>query len=400
MNCEICNVKINKKLINLGLQPIPDNLSSNKKKSITKKKYQTKVLFCPKCLTAQQRYTVRKKDLYKKNYSYRAKNTKDVVIGLKNLSNQIKKNINLKHRCKVLDIGCNDGTFLNFFNKKKFLTYGIEPTGAAKDCSQKHKIYNNFFDISVAKKFLKENGKPDVIVFTNVFAHIENLSQILEALNILIGNKTLLVIENHYLISVLKKFQFDTFYHEHIRTYSLNSFYHIGNFLNIKIIHVSFPKRYGGNIRVFFRRNDKKKINIKQKIYSEKKKFFKLKKIFSNNFEKWKKNKKIEIQLLNKKYGPLPAKSFPARASVVINYLNLNRRNIYFIFEQNFSKKVNKYVPGTDIKIISDDKLKKIKKNIPIINFSWHISNEIRSYLKKKGLKNKIIDIINKKDFI
>ena len=96
----------------------------------------------------------------------------------------------------------------------------------------------------------------------------------------------------------------------------------------------------------------------------------------------------------------MPAKSFPARASVVINYLNLNRRNIYFIFEQNFSKKVNKYVPGTDIKIISDDKLKKIKKNIPIINFSWHISNEIRSYLKKKGLKNKIIDIINKKDFI
>ena len=91
MNCEICNIKINKELINLGLQPIPDNLSSNKKKSKTKKKYQTKVLYCPKCLTAQQRYTVSKKDLYKKNYSYRAKNTKDVVNGLKNLSTEIKK---------------------------------------------------------------------------------------------------------------------------------------------------------------------------------------------------------------------------------------------------------------------------------------------------------------------
>lgn len=400
MNCEICNIKINKELINLGLQPIPDNLSSNKKKSKTKKKYQTKVLYCPKCLTAQQRYTVSKKDLYKKNYSYRAKNTKDVVNGLKNLSTEIKKNINLKNKCKVLDIGCNDGTLLNFFNKRKFLTYGIEPTGAAKDCSKEHKIYNNFFDLSAAKKFLKENGKPDVIVFTNVFAHIENLKQILNALSILIGEKTLLVIENHYLISVLKKFQFDTFYHEHIRTYSLNSFYHIGNFLNIKIINFSFPKRYGGNIRVFFRRNTSKKINIKKKIHSEKKIFFKLKKKFSNNFEKWNKNKKIEIELLNKKYGPLPAKSFPARASVIINYLKLDRKNISPIFEQNFSKKVNKYVPGTDIKIVGDNKLNKIKKNIPILNFSWHISKEIRSYLKRKGFKNKIIDIINKKDFI
>ena len=32
------------------------------------------------------------------------------------------------------------------FNKRKFLTYGIEPTGAAKDCSKEHKIYNNFFN--------------------------------------------------------------------------------------------------------------------------------------------------------------------------------------------------------------------------------------------------------------
>ena len=74
--------------------------------------------------------------------------------------------------------------------------------------------------------------------------------------------------------------------------------------------------------------------------------------------------------------------------------------NISPIFEQNFSKKVNKYVPGTDIKIVGDNKLNKIKKNIPILNFSWHISKEIRSYLKRKGFKNKIIDIINKKDFI
>ena len=36
--------------------------------------------------------------------------------------------------------------------------------------------------------------------------------------------ETILIIENHYLLSILKSNQFDTFYHEHPRSYSYNSF--------------------------------------------------------------------------------------------------------------------------------------------------------------------------------
>ena len=40
-----------------------------------------------------------------------------------------------------------------------------------------------------------------------------------------------------------------------------------------------------------------------------------------------------------------------------------------------------------------------IQKDSIIINFSWHISDEIRKYLKSLKIKNKVIDIITKKDF-
>ena len=72
---------------------------------------------------------------------------------------------------------------------------------------------------SVASK-----NKIDLICFTNVFAHIENLNELLKNLKALINKDTVLIIENHYLGSILKKNQFDTFYHEHPRTYSLKSF--------------------------------------------------------------------------------------------------------------------------------------------------------------------------------
>ena len=44
---------------------------------------------------------------------------------------------------KVLDIGCNDGSLLNFL-KEGAITIGVEPTDACKKI-KKHKIYNDFF---------------------------------------------------------------------------------------------------------------------------------------------------------------------------------------------------------------------------------------------------------------
>ena len=399
MKCEICNIKIKKTLIDLGNQPIPDNLSSNEKISLKKKKFKTNIKYCSKCITAYQTHTIKKEELYTKNYSYRASNTKDVVNGLKNLASEIKKKTLKKTNCKILDIGCNDGSLLNFFYEKKFKTYGIEPTDAYKDCKKKHKIYNKYFEKSTAIKFIKENGYPDVIVFTNVFAHIEDLKSLIFSLKILIEKETLVVIENHYLISVIKRFQFDTFYHEHLRTYSLNSFYYIGKMLNLNIVDFKFPKRYGGNIRIFFQKKKKYNSRLKLSIVKEKKFFNKIKNKFLIYLENWKVKNKIKFQILNKKFGPLYAKSYPARASIIINYLNLNKNNIKNIYEQNFSKKVNKFVPGTNIKIIADKNLKKINQNIPIINFSWHISGEIKKYIRNNGIKNKIINIINNKYF-
>ena len=100
MNCEICNNKVSKVIINLGSQPIPDNLSKNLKTSLNKKKFNTKIVYCEKCITAYQYLTIKKQKLFTANYSYRARNTKDVVNGLKALSEEIKKKIQNKKKNK------------------------------------------------------------------------------------------------------------------------------------------------------------------------------------------------------------------------------------------------------------------------------------------------------------
>jgi hypothetical protein len=259
---------------------------------------------------------------------------------------------------------------------------------------------NDFFSKKVALQILKKIGYPDIITFTNVFAHINDLNNLLDNLKIIIGQNTKIVIENHYLGSILEYGQFDTFYHEHARTYSFESFLHISKLLNLDIIKVSFPKRYGGNIRIFLRKKSgKNKISF-SKIKKKENNFLKEFSNMRKNIKIWKVKKRKEILFYYKKYGKISAKSFPGRAAILIKTLGIDEKIISAVYEKSNSLKIGNCVPATKIPIISDELFfeNKLEEKI-IINFAWHISAEINNYMRMRGFKGKILDIIGKNDF-
>ena len=393
--CNLCGKKLFP-VLNLGKHPLCDDLikpSENR----TNREYLIEIIFCRNCIIAYQKYIVPKKILFPKNYHYRSKMTEDVINGQKLLVEDVKKYLKEIKNLKVLDIGCNDGTLLDLFKIEKCKTIGVEPTNAYIEASRRHKIYNDYFEKKLAIKIKKKYKEIDIITFTNVFAHINDLNDLIESLKILISNKTIIVIENHYLESILRSNQFDTFYHEHPRTYSLKSLKIIADRLNLNIVNVKYPKRYGGNIRVILS-SSQSKINFFNTFKREEKLYLKFL-MLNKKIKKWKKNKIKLFTKLNKKYGPLPAKAFPGRAAIILKLLNLSNKNISAIFEKPKSKKIGFYAPGTNIQIVNDQKLIDINKKIPIINLAWHIKKEIKKYIKSKSLKNKIINIIEKKDF-
>ncbi len=398
-NCNVCKAKLPSNVLSLGKQPLCDDLKrtgSSKKNRL----YKIDLKLCKNCLTINQLHKVDQKVLFPKKYNYRAALTKDVQKGMKDFANKVDKLIKNKNK-SVLDIGCNDGSLLNFFLKKKFKTLGIEPTNAYEDCSKNHIIFNEYFTKKTVKKILNENNFIDVVTFTNVFAHIPDFQELIKNLKLLIPNINYLVIENHYMGSIFKTDQFDTFYQEHPRTYSVKSFHIISKILGIKIKKIEFPKRYGGNIRVFMSNNsDKSNFNI-NKILKKEKNFYQKFLSLQNKINTWKKNKNYMIDNLIKKGYSIYGKAFPGRASILINLLKIDKDKIKCIFEQKKSPKNFHYVPGTKIKILPDSYMKKmLKKNSIIINFSWHISGEIKKYLRKLNIKNKVINVIENKDFI
>ena len=355
--------------------------------------------------TAHQRYQVPKQDLFPKDYHYRARFTGDVLNGMLELVESCEKRFGGLDSKKVLDIGCNDGSLLDYFLGKGAVTIGLEPTDAFHDAENKgHKIYSGFITEEIAKTIVKENGKPDFVTFTNVFAHIEDLQSVLNSLKVLMAEHTIIVIENHYLGSVLDRNQFDTFYHEHPRTYSYNSFVHIANSLGKTILDLEFPSRYGGNIRVFLGNTTgniyKDKLFL-DKVHARENQFINDFSLLRANIEEWRKTKKQLVQELVKKNGKLRAKAFPGRAAILIKILGLSDEMISAVYEKPNSLKIGHYVPGTQIPICSDDDLFALPdKSIPILNLAWHISHEIHSYLEKLGYTGPIFDILSQEDFL
>lgn len=401
--CEVCGNSDLVSVLNLGRHPMCDDLVRIGD-SRTCNEYPIEILFCRRCNTAHQHFQVPKEDLFPSSYHYRSRFTADVLTGMAGLVDSCVQRFGSLAGKSVLDIGCNDGSLLDFFRKQGAITIGIEPTGAYLDAKSKgHIIYNDFLSEEVADVINASHGKPDLITFTNVFAHIEDLREVLRSLKKLMGGDTMVVIENHYLGSVLDGNQFDTFYHEHPRTYSFSSFVHMAQTLNTQLYGVEFPSRYGGNIRVFLggSETDRRSSAVDlEALAARESNFFEDFSSLRNNIENWRNVKRQFLAVQFQRYGKLRAKAFPGRAAILVKLLGLSEDVISAVYEKPGSLKIGHYLPGTRIPICSDQDLFALPDQaFPIVNLAWHIPSEIRQYLGEHGYVGAVVDILSAGDF-
>ena len=152
--CQICYSKDLLEVIDLGYQPLADDLIKVSEFNRECIYYPIKINLCKKCRYLQNNYIVGDKILYNKNYHYRPGISKSVVDNLKKLASETIRNYDLQPEDLVVDIGSNDGTLLSQF---KYLGHsnllGVEPTGTYI-FHKKHNInvVNDYFNLESSKK--------------------------------------------------------------------------------------------------------------------------------------------------------------------------------------------------------------------------------------------------------
>lgn len=380
-SCEVCGSTLDGPVIDLGQHPLNDDMQPvGSNQSVTR--YAQEVHLCSVCLTAHQLHPVAKETLFFPEYRYRGSVTKDVLSGMQDLVENSLAFLGRSGPITVLDIGANDGSLLGTFKSSiDCKTIGVDPTLAVLNSEGRIDFpYMEFFSEDTANKILTDHGAPDVVTFTNVFAHIEDLPALTRATSHLLTDENLLVIENHYLGSVLDRNQFDTFYAEHLRTYSAESFRHIAGQLDAEIRSIQFPRRYGGNIRVYMSRRQGAKGHFDPVSESD---FVGRFAGIQGTYDMWRADASQTLTRLLSA-GPLIGKSCPARSVMLYSSLDMTREKMPRVYEHPRSPKIGFCVPGTDISIVSDDGLREESIDQMIL-WSWHIAYELMPYLAQTG---------------
>jgi hypothetical protein len=391
--CQISNSNKLSSLIFLGYLPPVNTLRKIGSTAEEEISFPAELLYCNKSKLAQLGCIVDKEILFPYSYPYTSSTTKILRENFADLYKETKKIINLNKNDLIIDIGSNDGNLLsNFKNNHRVL--GVTPEKIGKIAIKRGiPTIINYFNQKTSSKIIKKYGKAKVITATNVFAHIDNINSIVKSILKTLKTDGVFISESHYLLPLIQTVQYDTIYHEHLRYYSLESLNFLLKKHNLEIINTKEIPTHGGSIRVYAARKGIYKIsnNVKKQFKKEKKYLNK------KSFENFKKNvvsSKINLFNIIKKIKDKNETIFgvgaPSRASTLINYLGLDQDIVDCVLEINGSYKIGNYIPGTKIPILNENILSK-KKPDYLILFSWHIKNELKKNIKRKGFKGKFI---------
>ena len=391
--CHISGSENLEMILSLGLIPPVNQMTKIDQKPKEQIFFPTEIYYSPVSKLVQLGITVDKKILFPKEYPYTSSTTKILRENFTELSEEVFSNFKISQEDLIIDIGSNDGNLLsNFKNYTKVL--GITPENIGKIAIERGiPTILQYISKDLSKNIIKKYGKAKIVTATNVFAHIDNIDEVLHSIYNLLENDGIFISESHYLQTLVEQNQYDTIYHEHLRYYSLSSLEYLFNKHDMEIIRAKKINTHGGSIRVYATKKGKYKIDnaFKELINIEKKELYS-KGLF--NF----KNRVIESKLklysllneINSQGFNIYGISAPSRATTLINYLGIRKDIIDCILEIDGSQKINHFLPGTDIPIYNEKKLFIDQPKFAFI-LSWHIAEEIMNNLRKNGFKGKFI---------
>ena len=173
--CPICGSRNVSNLIDLGKQPLANELVPDLSSSLSAEKYELALNICSDCLYVWLRKQVPPEKLFRHN-TYLTGISKETQLDMNNFADSCIEACYFEKPEKVIDIGSNDGTLLSFFNNTGFEVLGIDPSRPAYERAKSRGIptINDFFGDKAADEALTSLGKVDIITGTNVITHVND----------------------------------------------------------------------------------------------------------------------------------------------------------------------------------------------------------------------------------
>ena len=392
--CRVCGGGLNHYL-SLGFSPLANNLIDDRNE--ISDSYPLDLNFCKQCFNSQLSVVVPPEKMFN-NYLYLSSTSENFRRHFSDIAKEINDELKLKKTSVVVDIGSNDGIFLEPLKQLGLNPIGVEPAkNISKIANSKSlETMTGYFNTKIVNKITNKYGKADVITAFNVFAHSDGLKDILDNVEYLLKKDGEFIFEIQYLLRTIKDLTFDNIYHEHVNYWCLLSLLKFFEERKLKIYKVKEVDTHGGSLRVYTTMNQNKRLHKSVSEYVELEKKNKLDKF--DTYLKFGKNvKSVKVKALeklnkilsdNKKiigYGA------PAKATTILNYFGLSDSHLKFTIDDN-NLKQSKFIPGTNIQIKSLNSIKPLDYDYVLV-LAWNFYEQIKKLNKQHFSKAKFIKL-------
>ena len=215
-----------------------------------------------------------------------------------------------------------------------------------------------------------------------MFYDIEDPNSFCRDIKDLLNDDGKWILELSYFPSLLKNLTYDQICHEHVTYYTLTTFEKVIKKNGLKILDFSLNDINGGSIEITCcKKNSKHKTN-KLKIDIQKNFEKKINSESYNNFNRRIDNVKkiLNLFLKNNKFNVI-GYGASTKGNIVLNHCKIDDKDLKYICDAN-PFKFNRYTPGTNIKIISKEKMRKLKPKYLLV-LIWSFRKEVIIQEKK-----------------
>jgi hypothetical protein len=342
------------------------------------------------CSLVQLKESISQELLFTNSYGYRSGLNKSMLNHLELIADQLKSKY-LNDGAKILDIGSNDGSLLNFFTKSTTNLYGVDPISDSLSQYYDPNIerLNEFFS---NQSFHDHRGTFDLVTSVSMFYDLPDPLSFAKNVKQMLSERGVWFVELAYLPSTVTKNSYDTICHEHLEYYSLKSLSFLFDLAGLKIINLSFNEINGGSVALTLTHKDSRIENDEQIVNY----FLNLedeKNINSINgmvsfYNRIEEHRKHLIELLE----TLDSKSVwglgaSTKGNTLLQYCGIDNSKIKKIADPN-QDKWGRFTPKSLIPIVSEKQFRDNQPDYALV-LPWHFKNTImekeKVYLKNGG---------------
>ncbi|RFM24102.1 MAG: class I SAM-dependent methyltransferase [Candidatus Thermochlorobacter aerophilum] len=384
--CRVCGNTALTKVIDLGEQYLQGSFVKPGKEIPPLRKIPCTLVRCDvtrdekACGLLQMAHSVPPEILYSA-YWYRSGTNNTMRNHLRGIVEEALDITGRKEVAAVLDIGCNDGTLLNYY-PTSYEKFGIDPSDVAKEVKQAN-VVQDIFPSNKLERLIGEK-KIDIVTSIAMFYDLEDPVGFARSVKQYLAWDGIWIFEMSYMPKMLEMNSYDTICHEHLEYYSLAVLEYIMKQAGLKIVKISFNDINGGSIRCIATHiendlydrpeyqslihetrqkefdleldTDKPYTRFQERINLHKEKLYNLLKRLKEE------GKRIHI------YGA------STKGNTILQWCNIDHRIIDYAAERNPDKYGAKTL-GTDIPIISEEESRAMNPDYYLV-LPWHFKEE------------------------